>query len=264
MKAIILAAGYGVRLEQDIEALKKEEPEKYERIKPFIESRSKPMIIIAGKPLVQYSVENLERTGIDQIYIVTNNKYHSQFEEWRNHYHSTIPIKLINDGTSRNEERLGAVNDLLLVLREEDIEDDVLVLAGDNLLKFELKDLIDFFREKQTSVIVVYKEKDNDKIRRSACVQLDENNLVVNFEEKPKEPRSEWICPAIYVYAADTIKLIKEMKFGDDKKDLIGNIPLMLYNKIHIHAFSREEKIRFDLGSISDFEVADNYFRGKE
>jgi len=261
MKAIILAAGYGVRLERELEDLKQDNSDKYEKVKDFVEGKAKPMIVVAGKPLVQYAVENLEKAGVDQIYIVTNDKYYKQFDEWKSSYESKIPIKLLNDGTNKNEERLGAVNDLLLVLNKEEIDDDILVIAGDNLLKFELKDLIDYFNDVNTSLVVVYNEKDKEKIKKSACVETDEQHLVIGFEEKPSEPKSEWICPAIYVYTNDTIKLIKEIEFGEDKKDLIGNIPLLLYNKIHIHAFTNKDKIRFDLGTIDDFEKADEYFK---
>lgn len=261
MKAIILAAGYGMRLENELKVLKESDPEKYSEVRLFLEDKAKPMIIIDGKPVIQYTVENLERAGIKRIFIITNNRYFSQFDEWRNGYKGKSSIKLINDGTNTNETRLGAVHDLLLVLKEEHISDDVIMVAGDNLLKFEINDLIESFNDIQTSMIVVYPEKDPEKIKKSACVEFDENNLVVSFEEKPKKPRSEWICPAIHIYTADTIRLIKEMKFDSSRKDLIGNIPMMLYDKIEIHAFVRKEKIRFDLGTIYDFDSAVEYFR---
>jgi glucose-1-phosphate thymidylyltransferase len=262
MKAIILAAGYGVRLENDLNRLKADNPGRYSDIHQFIEGRAKPMVIVSGKPVVQHIVENLERAGIDKIFIVTNQKYFMQFDEWRNSYSGKASIKLINDRSNTNETRLGAINDLLLVLKNEHISDDVIMVAGDNLFKFEIKDMIESFNDVQTSIIAVYPEKDPEKIKKSACVEFDENNLVVSFEEKPQKPRSEWICPAIHIYNSDTIRLIKEIKFEESRKDLIGNIPMMLYNKIEIHAFVRPDKIRFDLGTIEDFYNAVEYFNG--
>lgn len=265
MKAIILAAGYGVRLEDELKMLKSENPKKYETVRSFIEGKAKPMIAVAGKPVVQHIVENIERSDadIDGIFIVTNNRYFRQFDEWRKGYKGKIRIKFINDGTNTNETRLGAVNDLLLVLNEEEIDDDVLVVAGDNIFRFELSELVDFFNEKHASVITVYKEGDIERIKKCSCVKFDDDSLVVNFEEKPKKPSSEWLCPPVYIYTADTIKLIKEMKFDKDKKDFIGNIPMLLYSKISIYALAKEEKIRFDLGTVDDFEKADIYFREK-
>ncbi|HLC98854.1 MAG TPA: nucleotidyltransferase family protein [Candidatus Nanoarchaeia archaeon] len=262
MKAVILAAGYGTRLEKELADLKESSPKKYSILRPIVEGIAKPMINVAGKPIVQHTVENIERTDADKIFIVTNNRYHRQFEEWKDSYNSRIPLKLINDRTNTNDERLGAVYDLLLVLKQEAIEDDTLVIAGDNLLKLDLRDLVGFFNEVQTSIVVAYREKDKDRIKRSACVEFDDNHLVISFEEKPKNPRSDWICPAIYLYSADTIKLIKEMKFDHDKRDFIGNIPMLLYSRIHIHAFAREDKIRFDIGTLEELAQAESYFRG--
>ncbi|MCX6707548.1 MAG: sugar phosphate nucleotidyltransferase [Candidatus Woesearchaeota archaeon] len=263
MEAIILAAGYGMRLDNELKSLKASDPEKHSEIRPFLEGRAKPMIIINGKPVIQYTVENLERAGITRIVIVTNNRYFSQFDEWRDSYKGKSLIKLINDGTNTNESRLGSIHDLLLALKKENISDDVIMVAGDNLFKFEIKDMIESFNDVHTSMIAVYPEKDPERIKKSACVEFDESNLVVNFEEKPKKPRSEWICPAIHIYTADTIRLIKEMKFDDSRKDLIGNIPMMLYDRIDIHAFVRKDKIRFDLGTIHDFDNAVEHFSRK-
>lgn len=273
MKAIILAAGYGKRLDEDITNLKNGNKERYEEIKHCIEGKSKATVLVAGKPVIEYITENIEGINgakrIEQIYVVTNNKFFRQINEWRDSHkghegsEGSIPIKLINDNTNSNDERLGAVKDLLLALNKEEIDDDILVVAGDNLIKFDLSELVNYFERKKTSVLVVYKESDREKIRKSACVEIDEHNLVVGFEEKPKEPRSEWICPAIYIFSKDTVKLIKEMRFSEDKKDLIGNIPMMLYNKIFFYAFKKDSKIRFDLGTVKDFEEAERYFGGK-
>ncbi|MBD3313732.1 NTP transferase domain-containing protein [Candidatus Woesearchaeota archaeon] len=261
MKAVILAAGYGERLRKGIESLKKEDPERFSDIKDSVEGKAKPMVEIAGKPVVQHIVENIENTSVDEIFIVTNHLYFNQFDEWKRAYDSSIPIRLVDDNTKTNETRLGAVNDLILVLKEKDIDDDVLVIAGDNLLKFDLNDMISFFEKKDATTLMVYPESDLEKIKRSACVSFDEQNLVIGFEEKPSEPKSEWICPAIYIYDHDTIRLIKEMRFDEDKKDLIGNIPLLLYNKIRIYVYPMHEKIRFDLGTIDDLEKANAYFQ---
>ncbi|MCX8147365.1 MAG: sugar phosphate nucleotidyltransferase, partial [Candidatus Woesearchaeota archaeon] len=185
------------------------------------------------------------------------------FDECRNSYKGNAKIRIINDGTNTNEERLGAVNDLLLVLKKEDIDDDLLVVAGDNLFKFEIREMIEFFNEKKANILVAYREEDKEKIKKSACIEIDENSLVVNFEEKPKEPKSSWICPAIYIFTKDTVRLIKEMRIDEKKKDLIGNIPMILYSKIDFYAFKKEKKLRFDLGTINDFDDANEYFAKK-
>ncbi|MFC1733979.1 nucleotidyltransferase family protein [candidate division KSB1 bacterium] len=264
MKAIILAAGYGTRLDNELNRIKKENPLQYKRISHSIRGKPKPLVLIGGKPLLNYVVENMIKAGIEEIIIVTNNKYITQFENWLKNCSLKIPVKLLNDGTNSNGERLGALNDLLLALNNEKIDDDVLVFAGDNLVKFELSEMVDFFRQKKTTIICTYKEKEKERLKRHGCIEFDENSLVTYFEEKPDEPKSKWVCPAIYIFAKETINLIKNMEFGEDKKDLIGNIPLLLYRKMPIYAFKKESNLRFDLGTMDDFEKADEYFRSKK
>jgi glucose-1-phosphate thymidylyltransferase len=264
VKAIILAAGYGTRLQQELDKLKIDNPEQYRKISDSIEGKAKPLVLIAGKPLIQYTVENIERAGIDQVLVVTNNKYFNDFEEWKKNYSGKSQVKILDDGSSTNDDRLGAIGDLCFVLEREKTVEDSLVIAGDNLLKFELEDLIEFYGQKKTSVVVAYKETDKDKIKKSANIVFDQDQRITWFEEKPKSPRSEWICPAIYIYTSDILTLLKKMKFPASMKDLIGNIPMLFYAKKRFHAFVQEEKIRFDLGTTDDFEKADAYFRNRK
>lgn len=264
MKAIILAAGYGVRLEEDLAKLNDNDRRLYLGIKGSIEGRAKPMVIISGKPLIEHIVKNLENIReIDQIIIVTNDKFFNQFEEWYINYKSAKEIKILNDGTSINEDRLGAVGDLLFVLDKEKINDDTLVIAGDNLFTFSLKELADFFHSKNSDVLLVYPE-DREKIKRSACVDTDSSGRVVYFEEKPKEPRTNLACPAVHIYKKSTISLIKGMDFSIDIRDLIGNIPKLLYRKIPIYALKKDRKVRFDLGTVSDFISASEYLKKRK
>jgi len=264
MKAIILAAGYGTRLQKGLNELKEKDSKKHEKIKGFIEGKAKPLVIIAGKPMIEYAIENIERAGVGQVFIVTNNKYYDDFEKWKKNYKANIKIKIINDGTKSNDERLGTVGDFKLVLEQEKVGDDALVLSGDNLFTFEMKDFVDFYNEKHRSVAAVYREKDKNRLRKSGNAVLDENKRIVSFEEKPENPPSEWICPALYIYDSKTLKLIKETDFYGDNKDLIGNIIVLFHNKIPFYAFTGEGKLRFDIGSIDDFERADEYMRKKQ
>ncbi len=263
MKALILAAGYGTRLKQELESLRSENPAGYSRLKDSVEGRPKPLILVAGKPAIDYIMENLERAGIIEAVLVVNNSNFRKFEKWKDNRDGGISIRLVNDRTNSNQERLGAVRDLVLGLEELDVEDDTIVIAGDNLLRIELRELVDFFREKQTSVVAACKELDRERIRKSACLSTDENSLLVSFEEKPSEPSSEWICPAVYLFTADTIRLIKEMRF-EHAEEHLGSLIMRLYSRIHIHALRKEESIRFDMGQAEDIKEADSVFRRKK
>jgi len=264
MKAIILAAGYGTRLQKGLDELKEKDSKKYEKIKGYLGGKAKPLVIIAGKPMIEYTIENLERADVEQIYIVTNNKYYDDFEDWRKNYKLKGKLKVINDGTKSNEERLGTVGDLKLVLEQEKIDDEVLVLSGDNLFTFEMKNFVDFYNEKQASVTAVYREKDKERLRKSGNAGFDENKRINFFEEKPKNPKSEWICPALYIFNPETLKLIKETDFQGENKDLIGNILVLFHSKLPFYAFTSEQRLRFDIGSIDDFENANEYMRKKQ
>ncbi|MBW2990324.1 nucleotidyltransferase family protein [Candidatus Woesearchaeota archaeon] len=264
MRAIILAAGYGTRLEKGLNELKINNPEKHTQISPFIKGKAKPLVIIAGKPMIEYTLDNLKRAGIDQVYVVTNEKFFIDFKDWHNGYQGDVNVKIINDNTNSNDKRLGTVGDLKFVLEKEKIEDNTLVLSGDNLFIFEIKDMVEYYNEKQENIALVYKEKDKERIKKSGNAVFDENKQIMLFKEKPENPVSEWICPAIYIYTSETLRLIKETSFQGDKKDLIGNIIVMFHTAIPFYAFTREEKIRFDLGSIDDFEDADRYMMSKK
>ncbi|MFO8015742.1 MAG: nucleotidyltransferase family protein [Candidatus Woesearchaeota archaeon] len=262
MIAIILAAGYGVRLERDLRALRDSDRETHNRIADNIRGRPKPMVLIDGKPLIEYLVEDIEKINdVERIIIVTNNKYFRQIEEWTLSYNSSKEIKILNDGTNFNADRLGAVGDLLFALGREEVDDDVLLLAGDNLFTFGLREMVEFFREKQSDVLLTYPERDKERVKRSACMKLDDEWRVTYFEEKPENPVSDLICPAVYVFRKDTVKLIKSMDFGIDMKDLIGNIPLMIYKNKQVYALKKEDKARFDLGTVQDYLNAEDYVR---
>lgn len=265
MKAIILAAGYGTRLEKGLNELKVKNPAKYNRIKHAVEGKSKPLIALAGKPLIEYTVENIVRAGIQEVYVITNHTFFKAFNEWKQDYKGKALIKIINDNTESNDKRLGAVGNLQFLLEQEDIKDDSLIIGGDNLIIFELKELAEFYKNKHTNILVAYNETDTGRIKRANRVEFDTKDYVSLFEEKPDDPRDrEWVCPPFYIYTAETIKIIREMKIPDEKKDYMGNIPMMLYKQIPFHVLLKKEKIRFDLGSIDDFEKAEEYAKSLE
>src|SRR3989344_4509975 len=143
MKCIILAAGYAIRLY------------------PLTLDRPKPLLPIAGKPIIEHILEKInDLDDIDEILIVTNSKFFDNFRNWKRGYSSSKPIKIINDRTKSEEDRLGAIGDLDFVIKHEKIDGNLLVIAGDNLFNFSLKHLHDFFRKKSASVIALYDIKD--------------------------------------------------------------------------------------------------------
>ncbi|MBI2142645.1 nucleotidyltransferase family protein, partial [Candidatus Woesearchaeota archaeon] len=174
MKALILAAGYGTRLY------------------PLTTLTSKSLLRISGKPLVEHILMRIEEVpGIDEVLIVTNNRFFPDFRNWLNSYKAGVKVRLINDRTSSNEDRLGAVGDIHFVVSSEGIDDGLLVIAGDNLFEFSLPSMHRFFRGKMASVVALHDLKDPGMAAgKFGIAEVDGDLRIVGFEEKPSSPKS--------------------------------------------------------------------------
>lgn len=169
MKAIVLAAGYATRLY------------------PVTKNQPKPLLEIAGKSILDHIVEKIEKVKlIDEVIIVTNNKFSPHFKEWAKKASYPKKLTIVNDGTTTNENRLGAIGDIQFVIEELNIEDDLMILAGDNLFDFELTDFAQYFYEKGTDCITAYQEESKEQIKRAGVIELDEQKKVLSFEEKTR------------------------------------------------------------------------------
>jgi len=162
MKAIILAAGYATRLY------------------PLTKHQPKPLLPVAGKPIIEHILEKLgEVTSVDAVIVVTNARFYDQFRNWYRQYYFRVPIVILNDDTTSNENRLGAIVDLQLAIKECNISDDVIVLAGDNLFDFKLSGFVDFFYRIDADCICIGEVHDLEALRRTGVVELDQNNKVI-------------------------------------------------------------------------------------
>lgn len=268
MKAIILAAGYGTRLSKGLKELKKSDKEKFLEIKGSIKGKHKALVELDGRPLIDYTVENITRAGIEDVYVITNRKFFKSFNNWKKDYDGAASLTIIDDKTRSNEKRLGAAGDLQYLLRKEEINDDAIVLGGDNLFTVELNELVELYNQKKGNILLVYKEDKKERIKRSSRVRFDANNHVTFFEEKPSFPESEeWVCPPCYIYTADALGQIKIMDISKERKDNIGNIQVMLYKEKPFYAYPAEGIngiVRFDLGSIDDYDKAVEYIKSLE
>ena len=158
MKAVILAAGYGTRL------------------KELAINKSKPLIEIAGKPIIEHIIKKIEELdNIDEIYIITNNKFYHNFLNWEKHFKNKIAIKILNDGTNSNEEKLGAVGDFAFAVEKEHLNEDILLIAGDNLFKLSLKQMFTFFKEKNSTVIAGIRMSKDYIAKRFGNIISDKN-----------------------------------------------------------------------------------------
>lgn len=160
------------------------------------ENFPKPLLEIGNSTILGRLLDDIDRIDdIDEHIIVTNHKFAGHFEKWAAEHKTTKPVRIIDDGTETNETRLGAVKDLLLAIDSCNVDDDMMVVAADNILDFSLQGFVDFFKEKGTSVIMCHNEPELKKLQRTGVIAVDENMKVLEMQEKPEKPVSNWAVP---------------------------------------------------------------------
>ncbi len=231
MKAVVLCAGYATRLY------------------PFTINEPKALLMVNSRPLLSFTIKNLsEIEQIDTIYIVTNDKFYKKFIDWKENEGSRIEV--INDGTIKNEERLGGVADFALAL--EKIEDDVLVVFGDLFFDFPLKRFVDYFERIRKPCVALHDLKDLEKAKRFGVLEMD-GDKIVGFEEKPGHPKSTLINAGAFIFPKESIPDLKKYIKSDKNKENIGYIIIDWMQEKDIRGFVFQEEWH-DIGTIEDYE----------
>ena len=245
MKNIVIAAGYATRLGE----LTKNFP--------------KPLLKIGESTILGRMLDDIDRIPeIDEHVIVTNHKFAPVFEEWRRGLSYEKPVTIIDDGTETNDTRLGAVCDLLLAVDRLAVDDDLLVVAADNLLFFSFQEFVDFAREKGTSCIMCHRQDDIEKLRRTGVVELDADRRVLGMEEKPQQPKSHWAVPPFYIYKKEDLPLVRHSVENGCGKDAPGNLAHYMVEHTVMHAWEMTAG-RFDIGSLDTYYEAVEKFGAK-
>lgn len=238
MKCIVIAAGYATRLGE----LTKNFP--------------KPLLKIGKSTILGRMLDDIDRIEeIDEHIIVTNHKFAPIFEDWKKEQRYTKPITIIDDGTETNETRLGAVCDLLYAMEQLKINDDMLVVAADNLLFFSFQEFVDFARQKQTSCIMCHEQPSIEKLQRTGVVELDDNMRVLGMEEKPQVPKSHWAVPPFYIYLKQDLDLVRHSVENGCGRDAPGNLAHYMVEHTTMHAWPMSAG-RFDIGSLDTYYEA--------
>ena len=202
---------------------------------------------VGGKPILDHLIGDIEPM-IDEFIVVTNHKFAKIFEDWTSNKRN---VRIIDDGTRTNETRLGAVKDIQLAAKN--IEDDVLVMAGDNLLDFSLKGFVEFAKEKRTSCVMCHEENDLKKKQKTAIITVDKQNKILTYEEKPKEPKGNLAVPPFYVYRQEDIQRIQEALDEGCGYDAPGSFAAWLSHKTPMHAYIMPGH-RYDIGDLNSYE----------
>ena len=242
MKNIIIAAGYATRLY------------------PLTENFPKPLLKVGKRSILERMLDDIDTIeGVDEHIIVTNHKFARIFGEWQSNACYKKPISILDDGTTDNDNRLGAVRDLLLAIEQYHIDDDVMVLAADNILDFSFQGFADYFGLKQSSVIMCHYEPELKRLQRTGVIAVDADWRVLQMQEKPKEPVSNWAVPPFYIYKRSDLPLIRDCLNHGCGFDAPGNLAHYLVDKTVVHAWQMPGS-RFDIGSMDSYNEAQRLF----
>ena len=235
MKCLILAAGYATRL------------------RPLTDNFPKPLLKVGGKAILDWLVDDVRESGkVDGFIVVTNHRFAHVFEEWASGRGKDIVV--VDDMTSTNETRLGAVRDIDYALEALGVDDDLLVLAGDNLLDFSLSSFIGYALDKGTACVMRYRETDPARLRRCGVLEVDGSDLVLGMEEKPAEPKSEWCCPPFYFYPRKDVPLIAEGIGSGCGTDAPGSLVAWMCGRVPVHAMVMPGR-RYDIGTLESYNA---------
>ncbi len=245
MKLIVLAAGYATRLY------------------PLTLHQPKPLLDVAGKPMLEHVLDNLAPVEeIDHVYVVTNAKFAGHFQRWADGYgagRKGPAFTIINDGSTDDSNKLGAIGDLHLVLTKAEVDDDIIVVAGDNLFSEKLKEFGDFCREKGAPVLAVYDVGDLEAIKKYNSIDVDGDGRITFFEEKPANPKSTLTGIALYYYPKSALPLIRQYVEEGNNPDQPGRLVQWMYARTPFYTW-RVPGIWYDVGSKETLEEASRIF----
>ena len=242
MKCLILAAGYATRLY------------------PLTENFPKPLLTVGDKTILDWLVDDIDTLSeVDEYVVISNHKFAHHFDQWAKTKSQKITV--VDDGTSTNETRLGAVCDIQFAIDKLNIDDDMLVIAGDNVLDFSLTKFISYAKAKNTSAIMRYYEPEMKKLLKSGVVSIDDNDLVVEMTEKSPEPKSNWCCPPFYYYTKEDARLVKVGIEAGCGTDAPGSFIAWLCGKSAVHAMQMPGS-RYDIGNLESYEKVCKEYKG--
>jgi glucose-1-phosphate thymidylyltransferase len=242
MKCLILAAGYATRLY------------------PLTENFPKPLLEVGGKTILDWLLDDIDTAGVvDEYVVISNHKYAHHFEKWAEN--KKMKITVVDDGTTSNENRLGAVRDIQFAIDQLGLDDELLVIAGDNVLNFSLTGFIRYAAEKKSSCIMRYYEPNTQKLTKCGVVEPDEQDRVLTMEEKPANPRTHWCCPPFYYYTKEDARLVQKGIDSGCGTDAPGSYIAWLCTQTDVHSMEMPGS-RYDIGNLESYEKVKSEYKG--
>ncbi|MBO5512945.1 MAG: NTP transferase domain-containing protein [Clostridia bacterium] len=242
MKCLILAAGYATRLY------------------PLTENFPKPLLTVGDKTILDWLVDDIDTAGlVDEYVVISNHKYAHHFDAWAKTKAQKITV--VDDGTDTNETRLGAVKDIQYAIDSLDLDDDMLVIAGDNVLDFSLTRFMAYAREKSASCIMRYYEPSDKKLLKCGVVTVDESDRILNMTEKSPTPATHWCCPPFYYYTREDARLVPKGIECGCGTDAPGSYIAWLCSQTEVYAMEMPGK-RYDIGNLESYERVMAEYKG--
>ena len=244
MKCLVLAAGYATRLY------------------PLTENFPKPLLRVGEKTILDWLLDDIDTAGVvDEFVVISNHKFAQHFEAWAKEKKQKVVV--VDDGTVSNETRLGAVKDIQFAIDKLHLDDDMLVIAGDNVLDFSLRKFISYAQTKKTSCIMRYFESDERKLLKCGVVTVDGDDKVLKMTEKSPIPESNWCCPPFYYYTKADVKRIQTGIDCGCGTDAPGEYIAWLCKQTIVHAMQMPGS-RFDIGNLESYEDVKRRYKGIE
>lgn len=242
MKCLILAAGYATRLY------------------PLTENFPKSLLTVGEKTILDWLLDDIHSSEIvDEYIVVFNHKFARHFDEWVRT--KNYKITVVDDETETNETRLGAVKDIQYAIEKLSLDDDMLIIAGDNVLDFSLTKFIAYVKEKQTSCVMRYYEPSEQKLHKSGVLTINKNDLITDMTEKPLVPVTHWCCPPFYYYTREDVKRIPQAIESGCDMDAPGSYVAWLCKQTKVHAMEMPGA-RYDIGNLESYEQVQKNYKG--
>jgi len=242
MNVLILAAGYATRLY------------------PLTLNKAKPLLVVGGKPIIEWLVDNLAGIpDLETIYVVTNDKFTADFQAWSRSYqkrHPEFKFKIVNDGSTSDDDKLGAIGDINFVVNQENLsQTSLLIAAGDNLFTNSLVDFVEYARNTDVTV-AAYDVGDSEAIKKYGNVAVDAEGIITRFEEKPQKPQGTLAAIALYYYPPAVLSLLRTYLADGNNADQPGRFVQWLYTRKPVKTFQIKGRW-LDIGSKETLENAD-------
>ena len=242
MKCLILAAGYATRLY------------------PLTENFPKPLLKVQNKTILDWLVDDIDTSGqVDEFVVISNHKYAHHFEAWAKT--KTQKVTVVDDGTESNESRLGAVKDIQFAMEKLGLDDDMLVIAGDNLLDFSLTGFVAYAQEKKASCLMRFYQPDKKILLKSGVVTVDETDRIIKMTEKSPDPETNWCCPPFYYYTSRDARLVEKGIAAGCGTDAPGSYIAWLCQHVPVYAMEMPGS-RYDIGDLKSYEQVQKVYKG--